>query len=272
MAVIADKIAGFIRDSESARFDDLAAELLAYQTEHADGLHNHAEVQRSLVELAVDKTFPRFCLVDLDQPPMLSLMAAEDEATNYALSRWGAEDSLVAVSRDRIKAKEARGFMASRQRDGRPVVILATVPTLVQLVDSLERLGLRFRLPAGSVVVDRGQEPSEVETSESDSGELVDRVELALGIPAARVVRELGLAETITPLYTSNLIGGSADRFALPHWVQARILDPVSLEELPAGQTGRVSLFDLATVSSPARVLTQLEGVVEHDGVRLAAL
>ena len=57
--------------------------------------------------------------------------------------------------------------------------------------------------------------------------------------------------------------------FAAPHWVRVRILDPFSLDEVASGETGLVSVFDLANLGSAVHLLTEDLGVAESGGFRL---
>jgi hypothetical protein len=83
------------------------------------------------------------------------------------------------------------------------------------------------------------------------------------------VVREYGMAELTSQCYTGALLGDDPDLFVAPHWVRVRLLDPETLEEVPAGAPGLVCLFDLGNLGSALHVLTEDLGVAEGDGFRL---
>jgi acyl-protein synthetase LuxE len=57
--------------------------------------------------------------------------------------------------------------------------------------------------------------------------------------------------------------------FVGPHWTRVRLLDPETLEEVPAGTPGLVSVFDLANLGSAVHLLTEDLGIAEGDGFRL---
>jgi hypothetical protein len=109
-------------------------------------------------------------------------------------------------------------------------------------------------------------------TRELSRPELLARVEERLGVPAGRIVREYGMTELTSQLYTDTLAGASepgGDLFVPPPWVRVRVLDPESLEEAPPGEAGLIAIFDLANLSSAVHLLTEDLGAMEPlDGGR----
>jgi hypothetical protein len=86
------------------------------------------------------------------------------------------------------------------------------------------------------------------------------------------VVREYGMSELTSQFYTRVLLGGDPDLFVAPHWARVRLLDPETLEEVPAGTPGLVTVFDLANLGSAVHLLTEDLGIFERgeeDGFRL---
>lgn len=224
-----------------------------------------------LYRATIDAAFPGACLTGLEHPPMLSLVPGREQApdsslsfmVDHVVSRWGAPDSVHAFGPRGVKAADARSFCAARQRDRRPPLILATAFALVELLDALGRFDLRFRLPPGTVIFETGGYKGR--SRELTRGDLLAGLEDRLGVPGDRVVREYGMTELTSQLYTRVLSGGDPELFVPPPWMRLRILDPESLDELPDGTQGLVTLFDLANAGSAAHVLTQDLGVA-HDG------
>jgi len=83
------------------------------------------------------------------------------------------------------------------------------------------------------------------------------------------VVREYGMTELTSQFYTGVLRGGDADVFVGPPWLKARILDPVTLREAPAGKPGLVAVFDLANLGSAVHLLVEDVGIAGGGGLRL---
>jgi hypothetical protein len=186
---------------------------------------------------------------------------------DHVLARYGAPQSVTAFGPRGVEVPKARSWAGSRQREGRPVLVLATAFALVQWLDALDRQDLRFRLPAGSAVFETGGFKGR--TKEVSRDELAARLGDRLHVAPEGVVREYGMAELTSQCYTRSLLGGDPDIFVAPHWVRVRLLDPATLTEVPAGTAGLVSLFDLANLGSAVHLLTEDLGVAEGDGFRL---
>jgi hypothetical protein len=229
-----------------------------------------------LYRLTIDESFPAHCLAGLGRPPMLALVPDRAQAPDSSLSfmidhvmaRWGdPAASAWAVGRRGVEVKAARSWAGARQRDGRPSLVLATAFALAQWLEALERMGLRFRLPPGSAAMVTGGFKGR--TREVARGELLARLAAALGVAPERVVGEYGMTELTSQLYTRALAGGDPEVYAPPPWVRARVLDPVTLAEAPAGAPGLVAVFDLANLGSALHLLTEDLGTAEGGGVKL---
>jgi Acyl-protein synthetase, LuxE len=239
----------------------------------------HHQPFPDLYRAVIDASFPRFCLPytgAAGRLPILSLIPSRQQLpdsslsfmADHVLARWGdPEKSVTAFGPRGVEAAPARSWAGARQREGKPVLVLATAFALVQWLDALERLGLKFRLPPGSAIFETGGFKGR--TAEVSREDLLARVQAWLGVAAPSVVREYGMAELTSQCYTGALLGDDPDLFVAPHWVRVRLLDPETLEEVPAGTPGLVCVFDLGNLGSVAHVLTEDLGVAEGDGFRL---
>ena len=234
--------------------------------------HPYPDLYRETIECS----FPRFCLPTLRTPaPALSLIPDREQAPDsslafmvaHVLDSWGAADSCVAFSPRGVDVTRARSWLSSRQREGRPALVLATSFALAALLDALERRFLHFRLAPGSVVFETGGYKGR--RQELAREELLARVETWLGVPPGQVVREYGMTELTSQCYTAVLSGGEPDLFLAPHWMRARVLHPETLAEQPQGEPGLLALFDLANVGSAVHLLTEDLGVAAGEGFRL---
>jgi hypothetical protein len=240
-------------------------------TGEARSVHHHP--YPDLYKLTIDASFPRHCLPLGNKAPMLSLIPTREQLPDsslsfmidHALARWGTPESATAFGSRGVEVARARSWAGSRQREGRPVLVLATAFALAQWLEGLERMGLRFRLPAGSAIFETGGFKGR--TQELTREELVERIGVWLGVGS--VVREYGMTELTSQCYTRALLGEDPDLFVAPPWVRVRILDPAILEEAPAGTPGLISVFDLANLGSAVHVLTEDLGVAEGEGFRL---
>lgn len=239
----------------------------------ARSVHHHP--YPDLYRLTIDASFPRFCLPLGSPVPMLSLVPTREQLPDsslsfmidHVLSRWGSPESATAFGARGVEVARARSWAGARQRAGRPVLVLATAFALAQFLDGLERLDLRFRLPPGSAVFETGGFKGR--TQELSREELLARTGAWLGVAPGAVVREYGMSELTSQFYTRALLGGDPDLFVASPWTRVRILDPVTLEEAPAGAPGLIAVFDLANLGSAVHVLTEDLGVAEEGGFRL---
>jgi hypothetical protein len=228
-----------------------------------------------LYRLVIESTFPSSLLKGAATPVMLSLIPSREQAPDsslsfmveHALRTWGAPDSLVAFGPQGVEARPCRSFLAARQRDRRPTLVLATAFALVELLDGLTRLDLRFRLPTGSRIFETGGYKGRGRAL--DRTELLTQIEERLAVRPESVVREYGMTELTSHFYTRALDGGDPDLFVPPAWTRVRILDPENLEECPEGRTGLVCVFDLANIGSAVHLLTEDLGAADGEGFRL---
>jgi hypothetical protein len=232
----------------------------------------HHQPFPDLYRAVIDASFPRFCLPYGGPLPILSLIPSREQLpdsslsfmADHILSRYGGPESLNAFGPRGVEAAKARSWAGARQREGRPVLVLATAFALAQWLDSLERLGLKFRLPPGSAVFETGGFKGR--TAEVAREELLDRLQAWTGVPASSVVREYGMTELTSQCYTGTLLGDSPDLFAAPHWARVRVLDPETLEEAAPGTPGLICVLDLGNLGSAVHLLTEDLGVAEEDG------
>ena len=237
-------------------------------TDSIPSRHHHCHLD--LYRQVIDVTFPPALLAPPLEPapPMLSLVPSLEDAPRSSLAfmldhvmrRHAGEKSAVIAGPGGVRGPAARGFLAARQRDGAPVVVLGTTLALGQLAAALERLRLNFRLPAGSRIFETGGAKGRSSTLDRD--ELRAALHLRLGVGPEAFVREYGMTELTSHFYTTP--GG--DRFGVPPWVRVRVLDPETLDELPAGRPGLLAVFDLANVGSALHLLTEDLAMRHDDG------
>lgn len=247
-------------------------------------VHRHAFP--GLYRTVIDGSFPRFCLGEprgapTEAPlPALSLIPPRATLPDSSLSfmvehvvdRWGDPAASgwafgAGSGREGLDADAALAWGRARESDGRPGLVLATAFALASWLDHLEEAGARLRLPPGTTLFETGGFKGR--TRELSRRELLERVEERLGVAPQRIVREYGMTELTSQLYTGALTGGDPDLFVAPHWVRVRVLDPETLAEARPGEPGLVAIFDPANLSSAVHVLTEDLGAAEPGGLRL---
>ena len=264
-----NSIAAFVQDPESGAFDELARRAEAIETTTTSS----APLGR-LDRAALDASWSRYCLSPPNHPLILALAPADEDdgpdltaaSVEHLIERWGHTDSLAPLRSRRLDAKQTRGFFAARQRDGQPVLVVAKTALLDQLVSSLERFDLRFRLSSASVVVEIVD--ASTTTGTADNPNLRSRASEYLAIPTGRMLRQLQLGSTATPLITGPLGEGDPEVFVAPHWVRTSLFDPDTGQPVEPSDAGQLRLFDLANLDRGIRVDTDLYGRLEADGFR----
>ncbi len=229
-----------------------------------------------LYRAVISATFAAAVLPGGGKRPILSLVPPREIASDSSLgfmvdhvvSRLGTPESLYAFGARGVEGGKARSWLNARQREGQPVAILASSWALADLLDFLGRIDLKFRLPPGSVVMETGGFKGR--TKEIPRDELHARLLHQLGIPRESIVAEYGMTELTSQAYSRGLFGEDPDLFVPAPWMRVSALDPVTLAELPHGESGLLAFFDLANVGSALHVLTEDLGSTEAGGFRLA--
>jgi hypothetical protein len=256
----------------------------------------HYHPYPDLYRTVVDASFPAACLPGgAGRMPILSLIPDRATVPDSSLSfmaahvfeRHAAPGSAWAVSRDGIDVEQAHRWLQNHD-GGQPVLILATALALILLLDHLEdrtghrgtapagRSGRRaaggsarmrgstsIRLPAGSRVFETGGFKGQ--RLETTPEAVRRRARIQLGLAPDAIVREYGMTELTSQAYSRP--GG--ERLRTPPWMQFRVLDPDTLEEVEDGETGLLAFFDLANLGSVCHVLTEDLGVRYGDAFRL---
>lgn len=232
----------------------------------------------SLYHASLLPNFEAHLLPDGARPPMISLIPSAREVPDSSLSH------MIGVVEDRL-ARETRYFVgAAGQLDeaglsatlheaetgGEPVLVVGTTFALVHLLDRLAAGNTRFRLPAGSRIMETGGFKGRTRTVRRQ--ELYETLERRLGVPPHRIVNEYGMTELLSQFYEPVLTGGPRLHRA-PPWMRTRVLDPATLQALPAGREGLLCHFDLANMGSVCCLLTEDIGVeppeAEGSGFRV---
>lgn len=156
--------------------------------------------------------------------------------------------------------------------DDEPVCLLGTSSAYVRWLDQLVRTGERFRLPAGSRLMDTGGYKGH--GRQVDEGTLRDMYGDLLALPPESCVNEYGMTEMLSQFYDASLrdavIGrGGEPRKLVPPWVRTRVVDPETLEPVPHGTRGILQHFDAANVGSVLAIQTEDQAIAIGDGFRL---
>ena len=177
-------------------------------------------------------------------------------------SGFGSGDGTCMASAAGIDWKRLDAEVVEGARTGRPLCILGTTLGFAEWLERLEDgRSVSGRLPVGSKLMDTGGEKGRAGLRRAD---LVRGLTAQLAVSPDAIINEFGMTELLSQRY-----GRGEPAFPLvgPPWLRSRVLDPVTLEELPAGETGILCHFDLANLGSVCAVLTEDRGRAVEDGI-----
>jgi hypothetical protein len=205
-----------------------------------------------------ERTLPIVSLVpDAQQNPdsSLSYMVAR------AMKEFGTGDSAFAVDAHGIRHDDLHSWLDRHIAGGQAVCIVGTSLAFLHWFEHLQATARSFRLPDGSVVMDTGGfKGSERSITAMDLRALYASL---LHISADRVVNEYGMTEMLSQFYDVRGVKEG------PPWVRTMVVDPETLDELPAGEKGLLRHIDLANLFSVSAIQTEDLGRASGNGFEL---
>ena len=236
----------------------------------------HYVLDLELYEHSLLPAFQKFVLGDDPQLPIASLVPAwrpdSESSLSYMVTcvqdRLGTPANFLGVHSSGIVFEELNGWLLRHIDAGQPVCIVGTSLAFVHWFDQLQESGTVFVLPPGSRVMDTGGFKGS--TRAITSGELRAQYDALLGIDARHVINEYGMTEMLSQFYDAHLDPKAEMSVKRgPAWVRSAIVDPETLEPLPAGQQGLLRHFDLANLFSVSAIQTEDLAVARGDGFEL---
>ncbi len=162
----------------------------------------------------------------------------------------------------------------------RPVAIFGTAFSFVHLLDHFAANNMRYRLAAGSRVLETGGYKGR--SRSMPKAELHQLITKHLGIPDSHIVCEYGMSELSSQAYdravefdpiseTKNLkLKTKASRsFRFPPWTRGQIISSETNREVGEGETGLIRIIDLANVFSILALQTEDLGIRRGDRLEL---
>jgi len=165
-----------------------------------------------------------------------------------------------AVHNDRLELDAVLAAVERARSDAAPIIVAGASFAFVHLLDDLGTrtipLGERGRVMQTGGFKGRSREV--------DATTLRRSLASAFELPVELVVAEYGMTELGSQAYEGCLrkalqLGepqSSPDVFLAPPWMRVHAVDPVSLEQIPPGQTGIARIEDLTNVDSAVAVQT----------------
>jgi Acyl-protein synthetase, LuxE len=179
-----------------------------------------------------------------------------------ALGEFGAPGSGYYLGPQGLDSAGLIQALTQVQQSGEPFALLGASYSFVHLMDELAKRGLSFKLPPGSRMLDTGGFKGQ--SREMAIVDFYAQLSVALGIDRRQCINMYGMTELSTQFYDSgNAVLPSVK--SGPHWIRARVVDPLTGAEVPAGERGILAHCDLGNFNSVTTILTEDVGV-EVDG------
>jgi len=185
-------------------------------------------------------------------------------------------------SEGEVSAEAFLGALRRVEEEGVTTLLAGTAFSLARWSELSEERGWRAALPPDARIMETGGYKGR--RAELPREALYRMLETCLGVPAGRVVNEYGMTELLSQFYEPILPGSPghgggreggvghplSQRFHRePPWARTLVLDPATLEPVPAGVTGVLAHLDLANLWSVAAVLTEDRGRRVEGGFQL---
>ncbi|MDI9331206.1 MAG: long-chain fatty acid--CoA ligase [Alphaproteobacteria bacterium] len=233
------------------------------------GRHYHPHLQ--VYDLSMRLNFQRHILRGHQRMRVMVLFPGEDQMPHSSLAHYlalarehfGTPDSRHYIDAQGLRLDDWCADLHQACQQAQPVLVLGASYSLVHACDALAAQGLNFQLPAGSQIMDTGGFKGQ--SRELNPDEFYATLQRSLGVAPERCHNMYGMTELSTQFYDA----GQHHRPVVKrgaHWIRTRVLDPLSGQELPAGQVGVLAHTDLGNFNSVLTILTEDLGHVHEDG------
>jgi hypothetical protein len=183
-----------------------------------------------------------------------------------AVKEFGTAGSGYYVGLHGMDTEGLLAFLRDCEDSGEPCAVLGASYSFVHLFDTLAASGERFRLPAGSRLLDTGGYKGH--SRELPLKEFYGRLSESFGVPGERCINMYGMTELSTQLYDDGNATVPSVKTG-PHWLRSRLVDPLSGRDVPKGEHGILVHCDLANFNSVTSILTEDVGVAACEGFLL---
>tara|TARA_R110002110_G_scaffold74579_9_gene197345 strand:- start:3130 stop:4233 length:1104 start_codon:yes stop_codon:yes gene_type:complete len=228
----------------------------------------------SVYDASMVRGFKQYFMPDRDRIDMNILFPTEDVMPNsslahylaLALAHFGTADSTYAMQDDGIAFDRLFETLDRAQIAGAPYALLGASYSYVPLLDEMDRRGLSFALPPGSRLFDTGGFKGQ--SRELGLDDFYDQLSAGFGVPREKCINMYGMTELSTQFYDrGNAVCPSVK--SGPHWIRSRVINPLTGEDVPIGETGVLVHCDLAHFNIVSTILTEDAGVETEDGFLL---
>ena len=180
-----------------------------------------------------------------------------------ALDHFGTHDSAYYVDDNGLRTDALCDALQQAQNLGEPFALLGASYSFVHVMDALQARGQTFQLPAGSRLLDTGGFKGQSREVPMDA--FYDQLNQTFGVSRDHCLNMYGMTELSTQFYDAgNRTVPSVKRG--PHWIRSRLVDPLTGQDVAAGERGILAHTDLANFNSVVTILTEDVGQATADG------
>ncbi len=185
---------------------------------------------------------------------------------NLAAKDFGLHGSGHLVCARGIEFSRLYENLAEAERTGAPYALLGASFSLVHVLDEMARIGHRVQLPPGSRILDTGGFKGQSRELEPD--EFYDGLAEAFGVPRSHCINMYGMTELSSQFYDHGNAACPSVKSG-PHWLRARVVNPLTGASVPDGETGVLAHTDLAHFNICTTILTEDAGIAVDGGFQL---
>ncbi|MCF7708353.1 MAG: hypothetical protein K9N52_05585 [Verrucomicrobia bacterium] len=165
-----------------------------------------------------------------------------------------------------LETRRILEFLEAASDAGAHLTILGTAFSYVNLLDEMERRGVKFGLPRGTCAMETGGYKGR--SREVPRNELHKMISARLGIERSSIVSEYGMCELSSQAYDKSMHPDSKDIvsdsstldrrvFRFPPWTRIRVISPETGDAVEDGGVGLLCVYDLANLYSALAVQTE---------------
>lgn len=261
--------AGAFKEMRLASFDVSSTAKIFRTSGTSSGRRGELHLDRlELYEASLQPSLEHLLFADCAAPSRLRmriLAASKAESPEsslshmfeYLLAARGDDQSGFDVLDGALRSEMVLKSLKTARSEAVPIALIGTAFAFVHLLDALDERGIDQLplLPAGSRAMETGgfKGRSREVSREALHAEMSTR----LGFGPGRIINQYGMTELGSQFYDSLLVDPEGPVRKLgPPWARVRIVSPETGDEVPVGEVGMISIFDLANTGSVSAIST----------------
>ncbi len=231
------------------------------------GKHYHAHLD--VYNASMDETVRQFVLQGSDKWRIGVIFPSRESMPNSSLAHYlnwiyehyGDASSGYFIDETGIQYDAFAEFLQRAQKDQVPVLLLGASYSYVHVFEQFQ--DAMYPLPEGSRIFDTGGYKNQSEAL--DLNTFYERLATMFDVPRSSCLNMYGMSELSTQYYDRGNARVPSVKIG-PPWMKTRIIDPLTEEDVPFGETGIIVHYDLANVNSVIAVMTEDVGYETEEG------